>query len=47
MKMNNQGNNHLIKNHIKSVTQVNLDSEYLNNAKLLSYKAAKKFSRIN
>ena len=45
MKMNNQGNNNLMKDHIKSVTQVNLDSEYQKNPKILSYKGSKEVSK--
>ena len=45
MKMSNQGNNNLVKDHIKCVTQVNLDSETQKNQKMLSYKGSKEVSK--
>jgi hypothetical protein len=45
MKMSNQGNNNLVKDHIKSVTQFNLDSETQKNTKILSYKGSKEVSK--
>ena len=45
MKMSIQGNNNLVKDHIKSVTQVNLDSESQKNPKILSYKGSKEVSK--
>jgi len=45
MKMNNQVNNNLEKEHIKSITQVNLDSVNQKNPKILSYKGSKEVSK--
>jgi len=45
MKMNNQGNNNFVKDHIKSVTQVNLEAEAQKNSKILSYKGSKEVSK--